>query len=132
MFLLSGGTVEQLRAVLLGSDEFFNGPGGRTGASFLNALYENVLGRAVDPAALMAVGGLANQGSAARTQIALAVLQSVEADTILVNDLYLQFLKRPADPLGLALAVNNLQHGAPDEAIIAVLIGSPEYVQAHQ
>jgi hypothetical protein len=130
MFLLSGGTLKRLQAALLGSDEFFAKNGGSGG--FLEGLYLSVLGRDVEPAVVAAIDGRVNQGSAARTQIALSVVQSVEADTLTVKILYQQYLKRPADPLGLALDVDALQHGAPEEAIIAVLISSPEYIQAHR
>jgi hypothetical protein len=41
--------------------------------------------------------------------------------------LYLRFLHRSADPNGRAAAVNALEHGVPDQTIIAGIIASDEY-----
>src|SRR5262249_59796038 len=58
-FLNAGGTVEAATASMVSSDEYFNGPGGGTNAGFLDVLYKDGLGRAVDPAG---VGGVRQGG----------------------------------------------------------------------
>ena len=44
----SGATMTQVRADLIGSDEYFSRFGSGTNAGFLNAMYSDVLGRPVD------------------------------------------------------------------------------------
>src|SRR5262249_5599569 len=48
-FLGAGGTVEQLQAVICSSAEYFQVRGGGDNAGFLQALYQDALGRAIDP-----------------------------------------------------------------------------------
>src|SRR5262249_662405 len=47
-FLRSGGTVAQIKAVFLGSAEYFQNRAGGTNDGFVTALYRDVLGRAAD------------------------------------------------------------------------------------
>jgi len=63
-----------------------------------------------------------------RTQVALAVLQSREADMVLVQDFYQKYLRRAADPGGLNAFTDLLQQGVRDEVVVADLVGSPEYL----
>ena len=64
--------------------------------------------------------------------IAAAFLASPESDRDEVEELYHRFLHRPADAAGLAGFVNALQAGATNEQIMAVLLGSDEYLQLTQ
>src|SRR5207302_6680064 len=47
-FLMNGGSIEQLEAILIGSTEYFQTRAGGTNDGFLNALYEDVLHRPID------------------------------------------------------------------------------------
>ena len=47
-YLNEGFTIEQVKALLYGTPEFYNGPGGGTNAGYLGALYQNALGRPID------------------------------------------------------------------------------------
>src|SRR5262249_31775585 len=47
-FLAAGNTFDQLRAILIGSDEYFVTRGGGTVSGFLNAMFQDVLGRPID------------------------------------------------------------------------------------
>ena len=51
-FLKHGGTLEQYEVQLLGSDRFFQGPGGGTVLGFMTAAYRAVLQRRPEPSAL--------------------------------------------------------------------------------
>jgi parallel beta-helix repeat protein len=124
-FLNSGGTNEQLAAIIAGSPEFF-ALAGMTNAGFLNALYVDALGRPVDPGGAASWGGLLAQG-VSRSTVALGILSSVEYHTELVQSYYQKFLRRAADPVGLAGWVGLLQQGSTDQQVIADIIGSPEY-----
>jgi hypothetical protein len=123
-----GATREQLKAMYLGSPEYYalHG-GGDTG--FVQALYPDALGRPADPAGLAAwVNYLAQGGS--RATLALALLQSPEGEQLVVNGLYLRLLHRPADPFSLAADAAALQQGAlRDEQLAAGLAASQEYFQ---
>src|SRR5262249_53078324 len=51
-FLAGGGTLEQVEAAILGSPEYLTSQAGGTTRGFLDAVYTDVLGRAIDPAGL--------------------------------------------------------------------------------
>jgi hypothetical protein len=93
---------------------------------FLTALYQDVLNRAIEPAALQSWSTVMAHG-VARWQVAAAVLGSVESDKDEVQSYYLRFLHRPADTSGLNAFVNALQNGMRNEDVITILIGSGEY-----
>ena len=62
------------------------------------------------------------------SQVAATLFSSAEHDTRVVEDLYQQFLHRPADPVGLNVMVTALLHGARQEQVAALLMGSDEYL----
>ncbi len=124
-FLNGGGTLEQLAAGIAGSPEFFT-LAGSTNAGFLNTLYQDALGRAIDPAAAAILGAFLAQGGS-RFAVASGVLHSLEYQTDLVEGYYEEFLRRSADPGGLATYVNLLQQGKTNQQVIAFIVGSPEY-----
>ena len=124
-FLAAGGTYEQIEAFVAGSNEFFIDSGG-TNDAFLNALYQDALGRTPDPGGRAAFDQfLAASGS--RTQAAAIIFTSIEHDIDLVAGWYLSFLRRPPDANGLNGFVAALLHGARDETMIAAIVGSDEY-----
>jgi hypothetical protein len=124
--MLQGVTIEQVAAVLIGSNEFFVVQGGGTNNGFLNALYQDALGRPIDP------GGLAWWNSVlaagvSRTQVAAQILATVEYRQGVVRAAYQQLLGRAADPGGLTCWTNALNAGATDQQLNAALAGSEEY-----
>jgi hypothetical protein len=123
----AGMTIEQVESSILASAEYFTRAGG-TNTAFVNALYRDVLGRAVDPLGAAGWGGLLALG-VDRGAVASAIVTSNEADQDLVQQDYLQFLSRPADPAGLSVCSGALQQGVRDEAILAGIIGSGEFFQ---
>jgi virginiamycin B lyase len=125
-YLAQGGTAEQLRALLLGSDEYFSRFGGGSNSGYLAALYQDALQRSLDATGAAGWGGALDAG-ATPTDVAAAVLESLESDTNEAESLYQQFLHRAADPTGLQAFVNALQQGTTHEALIAFMIGSDEY-----
>jgi uncharacterized delta-60 repeat protein len=127
-FLNQGGTAEQIEADLLASDEYFFYPtrGNGTNEVFLQALYRDVLQRAIDPSG-MEVWGQALVNGATRTAVAAAILAGQESDQIEVQALYSRFLRRSADRGGLDTFVASLQRGVSNEAVLATLLASDEY-----
>jgi hypothetical protein len=128
--LQGGATPQEVRASLLGSDEFFSRVGGDS-QSFLNALYGEELGRAVDPAGLADWAPLTGN-AAGRTAVALAVESSPEATQLEVARIYQDTLGRAVDPAGLAFWAGQLQQGQSESAVLAGVLGSGEFFSRMQ
>ena len=128
-FLDGGSTAEQLSAILMGSDEYNRDVVTPTG--FVDALYRDVLHRYADAAGEQVWQPLVDRGIP-HASIAAAFLATPESDRDKVEELYHRFLHRPADAAGLTGFVNALQAGATSEQVMAVLLGSDEYLQLTQ
>ena len=126
VFLKNGGSDEEAAAIIAGSDEYFATRGGGTNDGFLNALFEDVLHRPIDPQAKAAFEqDLAN--GATRSKIAAVVFASSEYHADLVDNLYLEVLDRPADTAGLDYWSAQLAQGDTDEQVLQGLMSSDEY-----
>jgi uncharacterized delta-60 repeat protein len=142
--LAGGATFEQISAALVGSPEYFQNRGGGTNDGFLSALYQDALGRAIDPAGQAGFSAaLANGVTTA--QVAAIIFNSPEYQQVLVEGYYQKYLHRSADAAGLAFFTSQFgqttrtqqpifagdqlgQSGQTrDEDIIAQIVGSPEY-----
>jgi hypothetical protein len=125
--LAGGQTVEQVKAIILGSTEYYQ-RAGATVAGFLQSVYHDILSRALDPAGQSSwTAMLANTGRAA---VAALILASPEAQTDLIQSAYQQYLHRPADPAGLAHWLAALQQATPDQTLTADILGSDEFFAA--
>jgi uncharacterized delta-60 repeat protein len=91
-------------------------------------LYQDLLGRAADPAGLASWSGLLDAGTP-RTQVALAITQSQEYRQDEVQALYAHYLYRNADPAGLAAFTQLLVSGGTVEQVAAAMVSSAEYYQ---
>jgi PKD repeat protein len=125
-FLAQGNTIESLQAILAGSPEYYQNRGGGTNDGFLNALFEDALGRPVD-AATQANMERALASGVSRTAIATVVFGSHEHQGHLVQQLYERFLGHPPSASELDSQVSALQSGARDDDVIAGLVRSTEY-----
>jgi surface antigen len=94
--------------------------------AFVGRVYVDLLGR---PGGAAEVLGWANKlaGGESRQQLALEIEAGAEYRTRLVQTMYTTFLHRSADPRGLNGWIAQLQNGAPDEQVLASIIGSDEY-----
>jgi hypothetical protein len=129
--VLNGGwTWDQVQAGFLASPEYYATRGGGDDAGWLNAVYQDVPGRAVDSAGQATWGWNLAHGMS-REQVARRILRSDEASRLLVDDWYQTYLHRPADPQGLAGWSGLLQAGVSEEVVLASIIGSPEYGNLH-
>jgi uncharacterized repeat protein (TIGR01451 family) len=135
----------QLEADILGSPEYFGQRGGLSNGGWLVAVYRDVLGRALDRTEAqiwlpLLPGGALSAGDdpmAARTRVALQIIQSEESDTARVDNLYEQLLGRHADTNGLTGFVGAMLppdpqtkgggDGEPIETVRAAIAGSDEY-----
>ena len=123
----SGGVVNQLRSIILGSSEYLLVRGGGTVSGFVNAIYHDVLGRNPDAAGGLALTQfLANGGSP--TVAARLYLTSLEADANLVNSLfglYLHRQPRPGELSSFEFALFREQISELDAT--AIILGSAEF-----
>jgi hypothetical protein len=124
-FLASGGTLQQLRGLLLGSQEYFS-RAGQSNAGFLQMLYQDVFSRTIDSSGAVYWAGRLSAG-ASRTTVANEILNSLEYRYRLVSNAYLQFLRRRVDDSALQQLASSLQYGMTGEQLVATVIGSDEY-----
>jgi uncharacterized protein GlcG (DUF336 family) len=125
-FLQSGGTIEQVGAAIAGSAEYFQTRGGGTNDGFLNALYQDVLQRSVDPSGRATYDQLLVAGTTPQ-QVATILYSSSEYQQDLVEALYQRYLNRAADPTGLSAFTGLLASGWTDNQVAAALISSTEF-----
>ena len=126
--LNAGGTDEDVATFLTASPEYFQNRAGGSNDGFLNALYHDALGRAIDSSGQATYTRALNAG-ASRAVVATAVFTSIEYRIDLVNGYYQTFLRRAPDNGGLGSFVGDLDTGSSDEVVIAAIVGSDEYFQ---
>src|SRR5262249_41123204 len=89
---------------------------------WLAQVYLDLLHRQIDDGGLTYFDGLINQG-VSRTQVVQAIESSGEYRTNMVQSIYQRYLRRAADPSGLATWVNFLGSGGTDEQLEAAILG---------
>jgi hypothetical protein len=100
------------------------------GERYVAQIFLDLLGRNPSQSDLTTLGASIDQGLISHLQFVLAVEQSPEYLTRLVNQDYLSILGRTADPSGLSSSVQFLATGGSNQALRAILYGSSEYFQA--
>src|SRR5262249_43043898 len=96
---------------------------------FVQQLYQDVLHRSADTAGLTFWTTELNSGALTQTQVAFGIEASAEGRQQLVNDLFLRFLRRPADSAGFFGWINYLGHGHTTAELESQLLASTEYFQ---
>lgn len=125
LFLLHGGTIEEETALILGSQEYLQNHGG-TINGFADAIYHDLVGRSVDPAALAAIENELSAG-ATRTTVVEQVLTTNEYRQNVVQTYFSQYLGRTADATALSAGTASLNAGVSDQQLAAAIIASDEY-----
>ena len=124
-FLAAGGTPEQIAATLSASPEYLQAHGDSAGG-FVDALFQDELGRGADPAARAFFEQELSAG-ATRRQVAAQILSSDEYRQDLVNDAYIQFLGRSADAAALDRFTAGLGGGMSEQQLIEQIAASDEF-----
>jgi hypothetical protein len=93
---------------------------------FLDKVYHDLLGRAIDSAGLSWWTGRFSSG-ATRQQIVSEIENSAEYHQVEVSKFYEQLLHRPADEAGLRFHIGVLENGGTFEEVAALIAGSQEY-----
>jgi hypothetical protein len=94
---------------------------------FIQAIYQDLLGRSADPAGATLLHNLLGNG-ATRTQVAQLLLGSSEYRSDLAGSIYQSYLRRAASSPENLAGVSALGAGT-DEAFRASVLGSDEYFQ---
>jgi acid phosphatase len=126
-YIAHGATYEQLAESLIASDEYFNVRAAHDNTLYVTTLYQDILGRAPDPAGLAYWVGILGAGGP-RAPASASILTSAEGYQDLVRTVFQTFLRHQPDSLGLAYWTGQLQSGLRDEDLIASIIGSDEYL----
>jgi hypothetical protein len=127
-YIAHGATYEQLAESLIASDEYFNARAAHDNTLYVTTLYQDILGRAPDPAGLAYWVGILGAGGF-RAPVSGSILTGTEGYQDLVRSVYQTFLRHQPDSNGLAYWTGQLQSGLRDEDLIASIIGSDEYLQ---
>ncbi len=128
----SGGAPSAMLNSFLTSPEFVNKYGNLSNADFVTLVYRSVLGRDPDPGGLQYYIGLLASNQLSRGSVFNQFLLSPEFDTRVkaeayANLLYMGFLRRTAEPGGLAYWTGTLAAGNSLSGAIDAFINSAEY-----
>ncbi len=126
----SGQSEIQVQEGIIASQEFQTNPGGPIGGNtdtqYITALYQDILGRAPDPTGLAYWEGQLQSGSSSsgdnnnrspRQRVALGILTSDEARTIVLTQYYNNLLHRAPDQAGLQFWLNQLRSSENSETL---------------
>ena len=123
-FLEAGHSLDDVRAGILSSQEYFAHAG--SSAGFVSSLYEDILGRQADPVGLFAWQTVLQLGLS-RDQVVGLFQHSHEAAVHQVMLDYQKYLNRPAELDGLLFFAGAIEAGSDAQDVGAALAGSPEY-----
>jgi RHS repeat-associated protein len=127
--MAQGLTDEQLQAAFIGSPEFYNHSGG-TDKAWVDAMYQNLLGRAPDPGGENYwIGQLA--AGAGRGAVAYGFAASLERETTRVQEDYQKYLGRKGSDADVSFWVNLFKQSVTNEDVITGFVASAEYFNEH-
>jgi uncharacterized protein (TIGR03118 family) len=124
-----GLTDQQLEAEFIASPEFYAHAGG-TNSSWVDAMYQMVLGRQADGGGLNYWLAQLSAG-ASRSGVALGFAASQEHDGQIVQNDYFTYLGRSAAASEVNYWVAQFENGATNEDVVSGFVGSSEYVKLH-
>jgi subtilase family serine protease len=128
--MIHGLTDEQLEAGFIGSPEYYQHAGG-TDKLWVDAMYQNLLGRKPDPQGESFWTGQLGNG-VARAAVALGFAASPEREGQHVMANYQKYLGRSAGPTEIAYWVDQFtNHGKTNEDVVTGFVSSDEYYKKH-
>ncbi len=122
-----GASLQQIDALIAGSDEYYQNRASESDPQFLAAVYQDFLHRNLDPSGLQQWQQALTSGQS-RTQVVMDILSTAEYQSDLVQNDYQTYLNRNADPTSLNSFVTYLTQGGSNDAVVAALLGSQEYL----
>lgn len=120
-----GANPDQIRAQVIGSNEYFNKSGGSS-TGFAAAIYQQVTRTPATQAQINAVVAQITAGKS-RQSIAAALLATKAGDTATVQSIYERYLRRTPPGSEVTYWVNKLQSGVTELKIVEATVGSNEY-----
>jgi hypothetical protein len=128
-FVGTGGAIEDLQALILGSTEYF-GNHGSDNNKFLISLYQDLFHRTIDESGRQFWLGKLNTGLS-RADLAKIFVTTPEAFSTLVKGTFQKYLHHDPDGTTLNNDVNALvNHTLRDEDVVRQVIASAEYFGA--
>lgn len=128
-YLSAGGTLEAVRAVMCGSDEYFQ-KYGASNTGYLENVFRHLLDREIDTGARSGFNAALAQGSTTRTDVVFTICASSEYRERFARELYQEYLGRIPDPGGLSYWINEaLGRGVREEHVRVGFLTSNEYYQ---
>lgn len=97
-----------------------------TNAAYIEAVYQDALGRPADPVGLNWAAGIINSGLPHNDFVAPLVF-SAEADAQFIRAAYQRYLGREADLAGIDFWLGQMQAGARNEAVEAAFLSGKEF-----
>jgi Domain of unknown function (DUF4214) len=101
--------------------------GKNNNAAFVNTMYYSILGRAADMNGFNYWTGQLNGNSVTRQQVAAAFIRSDEAVKRYIDNLCIDFLKRPADSATYSNFMPQIEGGATFGSVEAEIVSSNEF-----
>ena len=122
-----GRSSEQIQALILSSPAYFS-TSTTNPATWLNDVYQNVLGHSANAAAIAYWSG---QGKPASWfyDVALGILQSTEARTLRIQTIYQTYLHHAAGQTDVTYWLSQYQAGLNGDGVQAAILGGDEYFQ---
>lgn len=128
-FLGIGGVIEDLKALILGSEEYFRNAGG-TNDGYLTQLYRDLFSRDIDAGGRTYWLGLLNGGSLSRAQLAQVFVTVKETLDTLNAGFIRTYLRRDPRPGEVDPYTRGIQNRTMrDEDVVRLLVASDEYFQ---
>jgi hypothetical protein len=130
--LRQGAPLEAIAQNFYDSPEFTDRYGALTNDAYIELVYQNVLGRAPDPAGFDFYKTRLDAGTLTKGQMMIGFSESPEfrqliEDEVYVTAVYVGMLRRAPDGAGLDFYVDQIEAGAPRAGIIGGFMNSPEY-----
>lgn len=125
-----GESIESISEAFAASPELRGRYGSLDDEQFVERVYRNVLGRAPDSGGLAFWRGELASISRGRMMIAFsesAEFRALTSNEVFVTMAYAGMLRRAPEPSGFAAWVGFLDAGNPREAMLQVILDSPEY-----
>ena len=131
--MTAGLTQLQILQQLVQFTEFHIVYGSLDNQGFVQRSYQNIFGQDPDPMWVSNYTAQLNAGTMTQAQVLLAIVTSSNyqakiSNRALATLLYLGFLRRSTDPLGMAFWWSELNSGVPPQVVLNGFIVSPEYV----
>jgi cyclophilin family peptidyl-prolyl cis-trans isomerase len=126
IFLMNGGSVSQMQANIVASQEFFEAKGG-TNATWITAVFQTATGATSVPLSYSNQVSYQLDTGLKRVDFATTIFDSIASDVFTVQGQFKNFLERTpttADALPLAQQINS---GVSEDLIVATIVGSAEF-----